>query len=272
MLDRPPLRDGIIANSFTVTPDVLQMLTIYLVVALGAVVAGFVQGLSGFAFSMVAMSFWAWVLDPKLAATLAVFGGLTGQVVAAFSVRRGLSLQRLLPFILGGLAGIPLGVALLPNLDMHWFKTLLGALLVTWCPVMLLAGRLPRIPLAGRLVDGVIGVIGGVMGGLGGFTGTVPTLWCTLKGCERDLQRSIIQNFNLSMLFVTMLTYLGTGIVTVDMLPFFAIVAPAMLIPTFLGTRLYIGISDLQFRRIVLGLLTASGVSLLISSVPNLLG
>lgn len=272
MLDRPPLRDGIIANSFTVTPDVLQMLTIYLVVALGAVVAGFVQGLSGFAFSMVAMSFWAWVLDPKLAATLAVFGGLTGQVVAAFSVRRGLSLQRLLPFILGGLAGIPLGVALLPNLDMHWFKTLLGALLVTWCPVMLLAGRLPRIPLAGRLIDGVIGVIGGVMGGLGGFTGTVPTLWCTLKGYERDLQRSIIQNFNLSMLFVTMLTYLGTGIVTVDMLPFFAIVAPAMLIPTFLGTRLYIGISDLQFRRIVLGLLTASGVSLLISSVPNLLG
>jgi len=54
------------------------MSSVYLVVAIGAVVAGFVQGLSGFAFGLVAMSFWAWVLDPKLAATLAVFGALTG--------------------------------------------------------------------------------------------------------------------------------------------------------------------------------------------------
>ena len=67
--------------------------SVFLVVALGAVVAGFVQGLSGFAFGMVAMSFWAWALEPRLAATLAVFGALTGQILAAISVRRGLSLQ-----------------------------------------------------------------------------------------------------------------------------------------------------------------------------------
>jgi hypothetical protein len=42
-------------------------------------VAGFVQGLSGFAFGMVAMSFWAWVLEPQLAAVLSVFGSLTGR-------------------------------------------------------------------------------------------------------------------------------------------------------------------------------------------------
>ena len=47
---------------------------VYLIVALGAVAAGFVQGLSGFAFGMVAMSFWAWVLEPRLAAALAAVG------------------------------------------------------------------------------------------------------------------------------------------------------------------------------------------------------
>lgn len=41
-----------------------QNVEVILVVALGAAVAGFVQGLSGFAFGMVAMSFWAWVLEP----------------------------------------------------------------------------------------------------------------------------------------------------------------------------------------------------------------
>ncbi|MFY2670055.1 sulfite exporter TauE/SafE family protein [Achromobacter xylosoxidans] len=241
------------------------------IVAVGAAVAGFVQGLSGFAFGMVAMSFWAWVLDPRLAAALAVFGALIGQLLAVFSVRRGFNWPLLWPFLLGGLAGIPLGVLILPHLDMDWFKAVLGALLALWCPVMLMAQRLPRIG-GNRWGDGAVGLVGGVMGGIGGFAGSVPTLWCTLRGFGKDTQRAVIQNFNLSMLAVTMATYLATGIVTRDMAPMFAVVAPAMLIPTLLGTRLYIGISEVAFRRLVLGLLTCSGLTLLASSVPRLLG
>ncbi|MBO9680268.1 MAG: sulfite exporter TauE/SafE family protein [Acidovorax sp.] len=240
------------------------------VVALGAVVAGFVQGLSGFAFGLVAMSFWAWALEPRLAAVLVVFGSLTGQVVAAVSVRRGFHWPRLLPFVLGGLAGIPIGVALLPRLDMVWFKAVLGTLLVVWCPAMLMARRLPRITAGGRIGDGLAGLAGGVMGGLGGFTGALPTLWCTLRGFDKDAQRAVVQNFNLSMLSVTMATYLATGLVTREMLPLFAVVAPAMLLPTLLGARLYHGISEARFRQIVLGLLTASGVAMLATALPVL--
>ena len=103
------------------------------------------QGLSGFAFGMVSMSFWAWALDPRLAAALAVFGSLTGQLLAVFSVRRGFDWKMLWPFVAGGLAGVPLGVQLLPMLDMTWFKAVLGAILAIWCPTMLFAARLPRI-------------------------------------------------------------------------------------------------------------------------------
>lgn len=249
----------------------MQLDSVYLIVALGAVVAGFVQGLSGFAFGLVAMSFWAWTLEPRLAATLSVFGALTGQILAAVSVRRGFNLPQLLPFVLGGLAGVPLGVLLLPHLDLHWFKTILGTLLVLWCPLMLLSRHLPEVSAGGRWADGVVGMAGGVLGGIGGFTGTLPTLWCTLRGYEKDTQRAVVQNFNLSMLLVTMGTYLANGMVTRDVLPLFATVAPAMLIPTLLGTRLYIGISEVRFRQVVLGLLTASGIALLASSLPHLL-
>ncbi len=245
--------------------------TVYLVVALGAAVAGFVQGLSGFAFGMVAMSFWAWVLDPRLAALLVVFGALLGQVLTAITVRRSVDIKRLLPLVLGGLAGIPLGVALLPHLDMDRFKAVLGVLLVCWCPAMLLANRLPRITAGNRLADGAVGMAGGVLGGIGGFTGVLPTLWCTLRGFDKDTQRAVIQNFNLAMLLVTMGTYLAKGMITRDMLPMFAIVAPAMLIPTLLGAKLYLGISEVRFRQIVLGLLTASGFALLVSALPRLM-
>ncbi|MDF0732674.1 TSUP family transporter [Pseudomonas entomophila] len=153
---------------------------------------------------------------------------------------------------------------------MLWFKAVFGTLLVLWCPLMLLALRLPRLR-AGRLADGAVGLVGGALGGIGGFTGTVPTLWCTLRGFDRDTQRAVIQNFNLSMLMVTLLTYLGTGLVGAELLPSLGVVALAMALPTLLGTRVYLGISELAFRRVVLGLLTLSGVAMLVASVPVLL-
>lgn len=245
---------------------------LYLIIAIGAVVGGFVQGLSGFAFSMTALAIWAWTVEPHLAAVLAVFGALTGQIVGALSIRRSLDLKLLLPFLLGGIIGIPVGIWLLPLLDANLFKAMLGLLLVVWCPIMLAAPQLPAITFGGRIADGLVGLIGGVMSSLGGLAGAVPTLWCSLRGLKKDDQRAVIQNFNLSVLAITMATYFATGIVTRDMLPMFAIVAPAMLIPTFLGTRLYIGISEAAFRMIVLGLLTLAGIALLASSLPHLLG
>jgi len=241
------------------------------IVAAGAALAGFVQGLSGFGFGLTAMSIWAWALEPQLAASLSIFGSLTGQLLAAFTVRRGFNWRRLAPFVLGGLVGMPLGVYVLPQLDVPLFKALLGLMLVIVCPLMLMGQRLPRITRGGRLADGTIGAVGGVMGGLGGFSGVVPTLWCQLRGWDKDAQRAVIQNFNLAMQVAAFSGYWAAGIIQPSMVPLFAVVAPAMLVPALLGARLYIGISEQAFRVVVLGLLTASGTALLLSSGPTLL-
>ena len=245
-------------------------MTLILTVALGAALAGFVQGLSGFGFGLTAMALWAWTLDPKLAATLSVVGSLTGQTLAAVTVRRGWDWRALLPFVAGGLAGLPLGLWLLPRMDIPLFKGALGAMLVIVCPLMFFAARLPRVR-GGHAGDAVAGIAGGVMGGLGGFTGVVPTLWCTMRGFDKDRQRAIIQNFNLAMQVVTFASYVGTGIIEKRMLPLLAIVPPAVVIPVLLGARLYLGISPTAFRKLVLGLLGASGIALLASSLPVLL-
>ncbi len=242
-----------------------------LIIIAGAVAAGFVQGLTGFGFGLVAMSVWAWTIDPRLAAAMAVFGALTGQIIAAVTVRRGFDHKRLAPFVLGGLLGLPVGMLLLPQVDVQVFKAFLGSLLAVWCPAMLFSAQLPRITRGGRAADALVGAGGGVMGALGGFTGVLPTLWCTLRGMDKDAQRAIVQNFNLSMLLVTFATYVATGIIDRATLPFLAIVAPAMLVPSLLGARLYIGISEATFRKVVLSLLTATGIALLLSSVPRLL-
>jgi uncharacterized membrane protein YfcA len=237
----------------------------------GAVVAGFIQGLSGFAFSMLAMSFWVWGLEPRVAAVMAVFGSLVGQLVGVFSVRRALRMVDLWPFLAGGVLGIPLGVGVLPHLNADLFKLVLGVMLVIVCPLMLIAAQLPKVSAGDRLADGLAGLSGGFMGGIGGFTGVIPTLWCTIRGMEKEQQRSVIQNFNLATLAATMIAYVATGVVTKDMLPIMPIVAVSLLIPSLIGARIYVGLSELAFRRIVLGLLSLSGLAMLVSALLRFL-
>lgn len=245
-----------------------------LALGLGAALAGFAQGLSGFGFGLVAMSVWAWTIDPKLAAVMSVFGALTGQILTAFTVRRTFNIKQVLPFIIGGLMGIPIGTIILPHLNIYLFKLILGILLVVWCPSMLFSSYLPKLVINNykieRTIESFIGVFGGVMSAIGGFTGVIPTLWCTVRGYPKDEQRALIQNFNITILSVTMIAYIAKGNVTKEMLPYFSIIAPAMLIPNLLGAYLYKGISDILFKKIVLSLLTASGITLLISAFNNL--
>jgi uncharacterized membrane protein YfcA len=241
-------------------------------VILGACAAGFIQGLSGFAFGLVAMSFWAWAVPPQLAAPLVVFGSLVGQILAAGSLRRSFALGRALPFILGGVLGVPAGAALLPHIDQTVFKAVIGALLAVWCPIMLAIRELPRIRRGGALADGAVGLLGGIMGGLGGLTGPAPTLWCALRGWDKDAQRAVFQSFNLVMHALTLSVYVAGGLVTREAAELFVVIAPAMVIPALIGARLYARFSDATFRRVVLVLLLISGLVLLVSSLPKLIG
>ncbi|HEV2281449.1 MAG TPA: TSUP family transporter, partial [bacterium] len=112
-------------------------------VALGAAAGGFVAGLSGFAFGLVALGVWVWSVGPASAGPLVVFGSLLGQTLSLSTVRGGLHLPRLLPFIAGGLLGVPAGVLLLHHIDPRSFKLTVGLILLLWCPAMLLVGDLP---------------------------------------------------------------------------------------------------------------------------------
>lgn len=238
-----------------------------LLLAAGAAVAGFVQGLSGFGFGMVAMSIWVWGVEPRVAAVMTVTGALSGQVLQAFTVRRGLGLAALAPFLAGAVVGVPIGVAVLPHLNAAHFKLTLGTILVVCCPAMMFAHRLPSLTFGGRVGDGVAGAVGGMMGGLGGFPGVVPTLWCTLRGFDKDLQRMVVQNFNLAALAATMAVYLASGAVTRDMLPLIVVVVPALIVPSLLGAHIYVGLSAASFRRVVLTLLTAAGVAMIVAAL-----
>ncbi|MCO5121565.1 MAG: sulfite exporter TauE/SafE family protein [Burkholderiaceae bacterium] len=238
-----------------------------LLLAGGAALGGFVQGVSGFAFGMVSMSVWVWGIDPLLAVQMTVFGGLFGQSLSALTVRRGLHLPLLLPFLAGGAIGVPLGLWALPWLSAEVFKLVVGSILLLFGPAMLLAERLPTIRRGGRLGDALAGMLGGLIGGVGGFTGAVPALWGILRGYTKDAHRAVLQNFNLAALTAIFAGHLASGAVTATMLPKFGLVALAVVLPSMLGARIYVGLSPIAFRRVVLVLLSMAGFAMLASAL-----
>jgi uncharacterized protein len=241
------------------------------VLAGGAAVAGLVQGISGFAFAMVAMSIWVWGVDPQLAAVMAVFGGWTGQIVSVLRVRRGWHVSLLWPFLIGSAIGIPIGTRLLPMLDANRFKLVLGGMLVVCCTAMLASKRLPSIKTGGRPADAAVGLLGGVMAPLSGFSGLAPALWATLRGYTKDEHRAVLQNFNLVVLSATMASLVWSGRARAEHLPLMGVVAASLLVPSIWGSKIYLGMSPVAFRNGVLWILVFAGLTMLASAMKNLM-
>lgn len=229
--------------------------------------AGFVQGLTGFAFALIAMSFWVWVLAPQLAAPLLVFASIWSHVISLTQEQQQpvLSRQLLLPYLLAGLIGVPLGTYLLQIIQADTFRIILGFFLVLWCPLMLFNPQIKTIQHSGKIADSGIGLIGGILGGLGGFCGAVPSAWVMLKQLPKAQQRYILRHFNFAVQLFAFAAYLWQGMINQSHLPYMAVLIIFVSIPAILGAKLFYKISELLFKRIILSLLFSAGCFLIAS-------
>jgi uncharacterized membrane protein YfcA len=88
------------------------------------------SGLAGFSFSAVAGSVVLQVLPPLTAVPLLIACAITSQLLSIVLLRRSIRWNGLPPLLLGGLAGVPLGAALLQRLDPGSFRFGLGSFCV----------------------------------------------------------------------------------------------------------------------------------------------
>ena len=139
----------------------------WLLFIFGAIVAGFVQGLTGFAFALIAMSFWVWVLSPQIAAPLVVFASVWSHIVSLSNEQKQVHLNKslVLPYLIAGMIGVPLGSYLLHIIQPDTFKLILGLFLMLWCPMMFFNPQFLRLQQSGKFADSWVGFLGGILGG-----------------------------------------------------------------------------------------------------------
>lgn len=223
---------------------------------------GFTSGLTGFAAGLVVSGVWLHIITPLQTAVLIAAYGMVNQAYGIWKVRRALQWPRILPFVVGGAVGVPLGAFLVTFLNPAHLRVGVGALLIVYSAYNLARPTFTPIK-PNPVADGGIGALNGLLGGLTGLGGVISTIWVQLGGGSKDAQRAVFQPVLFITMTMTTLTFAAAGhLFNVDILRLFLMGLPALLLGLWFGIRLYGRLDDAAFRKAILILLLISGFSL----------
>src|ERR1700738_2421567 len=138
----------------------------FVLLFLGALAGGFVSGLAGFGTALVALGIWLYVLPPSVAVPLVLICSIVSQTSTMPSFWRSIDFTLVWPFLVGGLAGVPIGIMLIADADPQAFKLSFGVLLLVFPAALYLTRKPLALSFGGRAADAVVGFAGGVLGGL----------------------------------------------------------------------------------------------------------
>ena len=236
-------------------------------VLLGALSGGFVSGLVGFGTAMTALGIWLYVLPPSLAVPLVLICSVSSQISTLPSMWKVIDFKLARPFVICGLAGMPIGALLVARADPHNFKLSVGAMLLLFPAALFFIRKPMAFSFGGSPADAAVGFAGGILGGLAGLSGPLPTLWASVRGWTKDQRRGVFQIFNGSVLGAALLLQIASGFVKPEVFWLALLAMPGTLIGARLGMRAYQALSDRNFYDVVLGLLFVSGLGLVWSSI-----
>jgi uncharacterized protein len=230
---------------------------------LATFLGGMVSGLAGFALGLVVSGIWLHIIPPLETAMLMCSYGLFSQGYGIWKLRRTLSWRKAWPFIASGAVGVPIGAALVADLDPAILRTAVGLLLVLYSSYNLARPRLKPVA-AGLPADLAVGFLNGLLGGLTGLAGIVVTVWCQLHDWPKDKQRTIFQPVLFTTLTMSGISLSLVGALNRETVTLFLLGLPLLLAGLWAGLKLYGRLDDAAFRKVVLVLLLLSGLSLLV--------
>jgi uncharacterized protein len=241
-------------------------------------VSGLMSGLSGFGFSAIgALSLW--FLPPTLGVPLLMSLSTANQLMSLGQLKADLAPWREwwpngpTPYLLGGLLGVPIGLAILHALPTASLMLLFGGVLLAYAAYSLLKPASLHVSVKGGAASsGVVGMVGGLIGGFTAFPGAAVVVWTGLRQLPKRESRSIVQPYilGLQLISLTLLALQRPETFSKTFWVILVITVPVVLPGTLLGVNLYRNLSDVNFRRITFFLLGASGLGLLLKGVAAL--
>ncbi len=230
---------------------------------LATFIGGVTTGIAGFAMGLVVSGIWLHIITPMQTAALIVGYALLAQTFSIWKLRHSLSWRKVMPFIIGGAVGVPIGTLLLAYINPDHLRLGVGVLLVLYSVYSLAKPALKPVP-GGVPIDTGIGFLNGLLGGMTGLGGIIVTVWVQLRGLPKDVQRGIFQPVILAAQGMTALSLALAGAYTTETIKLYLYGVPALAAGVWIGLKLYGKLDEAAFRKVILWLLLLSGLSLVV--------
>lgn len=236
------------------------------VVLAGAVAGGLVNGLTGFGTGITALGIWLYAMPPQIAAALALICAFASQLQTLPMIWRHIRWHLVLPLVVPGLFGVPLGTLFLARIEPRLFKLGVGLFLVAYSAYVLARRGQISTAWGGKAADAVAGFGGGILGGLAGLPGVLPIVWTDIRGWSKEQRRGVVQAFNIAVLSFALASYAFAGLLTQPVLLPAVVALPGAVGGAWLGGFAYRRLGDRGYQRAVMLLLLLSGLALIWTS------
>jgi uncharacterized membrane protein YfcA len=236
------------------------------IVLLGALAGGIVNGLTGFGTALTVLGIWLYAISPTVAATLVVLCSSVSQLQTLPMIWRSIRWNYAVAFVVPGLLGVPIGTLLLPHIDARLFKIGIGVFLVAYTSYVLARRAETKSAWGGIAADCAIGFAGGVLGGLAGLSGVLLVIWTDIRGWNKEHRRGVIQVFNIAILMLALASHVVAGLFTRQVALAAIAALPGTIGGAWIGGFIYRRIADRSYSRVIMILLFISGVVLIVTS------
>lgn len=233
-----------------------------------AALASFTQGVTGFGFALTAVPFLVLVVDARDAIVMATLLGLANVALLAVRVWRDTPWRTVGWLLAGSFAGMPLGLAVLVFTPEDGLRLSVGAV-TTLMAAALATGTTIRS--SGALSEFAVGVVSGMLRTSTSMSGPPVVLYLQGRGHDPQAFRAALSVFFLVGGLVSVAAFAGAAVLTWRALALSGAALPSVYVGNLIGDRVSTRIDRETFGRVVLGLLVATALSGVGSSIQRLL-
>ncbi len=233
-------------------------------------VASLTKGATGFGFGLLAMPLLLLFLPPSFAIPLVLGLAFVDEIILQFSIKGRVKIKRILPLLIGGIAGVPFGYFMLDTFSEDSTSVVVSALIII-IGILVLTRRLRHIPdnpIARLIVGGFSGAVHGVSSLAGPFIAS----YLDSAGEKKEEFRTDMIITTGLLTFTALIMLFRGGYFTTDLLKSWLFLLPVILLGTLIGIALEHRTNQNKFHFIVMGMVIFAGVLSLFSQLIALFG
>ena len=226
-------------------------------------ISAFVQGMSGFGFSLVAMPFLTLFLPLQIIVPILVICSLVLNIIIFMRIKGRLHINRIVIMFIVGMMTTPLGVYLLRVVDEVLLKGLVGLLIVITAVIMMKGIHLEFSNKG--LTYGMTGFLSGVLNGSVSLSGPPVVLMLVNEGEKKNDFKKNISAYFLALNVITIPSLMFSGLVVTEVINYSIAGIISLVVGALLGIKMGEKIDSSSFKKIVLLMIMTMGFMTLMS-------